>query len=77
MIFIIFGVGLGVEGVILGMVLVEFIIVGGMMWYFCCCLFMLRLFGEWGSFLFWKEILSKVFCIFLLMGFEYMVICGV
>lgn len=67
------GAGLGVEGAILGTVLVELITAGGMMWYLCHRSPMLRLSGEWGSFLPRKETLRKAFRISLPMGFEHMV----
>ncbi len=70
------GAGLGVEGAILGTVLAELITAGGMMWYLCHRSPMLRLSGEWGSFLPRKETLRKAFRISLPMGFEYMAICG-
>lgn len=70
------GAGLGVEGAILGTVLAELITAGGMMWYLCHRSPMLRLSGEWGSFLPRKETLRKAFRISLPMGFEHMAICG-
>lgn len=70
------GAGLGVEGAILGTVLAELITAGGMMWYLCHRSPMLRLSGEWGSFLPQKETLRKAFRISLPMGFEHMAICG-
>lgn len=70
------GAGLGVEGAILGTVLAELITAGGMMWYLCHRSPMLRLSGEWGSFLPRKKTLRKAFRISLPMGFEHMAICG-
>ena len=46
------------------------------MWYLCHRSPMLRLSGEWGSFLPQKETLRKAFRISLPMGFEHMAICG-
>lgn len=70
------GAGLGVEGAILGTVLAELITAGGMMWYLCHRSPMLRLSGEWGSFLPRKETLRKAFRISLPMGFEHMALRG-
>ena len=74
--FIVPGVGLGVEGAVLGTVLAELITAGGMMWYLCRRSSMLRLSGGQGSFLPWKETLRQAVRISLPMGFEHIAICG-
>ena len=74
--FIVPGVGLGVEGAVLGTVLAELITAGGMMWYLCRRSSMLRLSGGQGSFLPRKETLRQAVRISLPMGFEHIAICG-
>lgn len=74
--FIVPGVGLGVEGAVLGTVLAELITAGGMMWYLCRRSSMLRLSGGQGSFLPRKETLRQAVLISLPMGFEHIAICG-
>ena len=74
--FIVPGVGLGVEGAVLGTVLAELITAGGMMWYLCRRSSMLRLSEGQGSFLPRKETLRQAVRISLPMGFEHIAICG-
>ncbi len=70
------GAGMGVEGAILGTVLAELIIAGGMMWYLSSRSTLLRLTGERSEFLPRKETLRNAVRIALPMGFEHIAICG-